>query len=401
MRYVVLDGLSQDYQRLWDAQFISPGREYLESIWRRSEEADANSKSAGKRRRIIHVIDKYSLLQNDTGSYELAITDCYLWLCSTLPRVEVARYVERFKRALTLGSWLPSNGYWTKDDLKFSYRIVDKHPEDLKAGRDFGTDYQTIECTMVSNTFPEDRLIKESPWAVYNTGIRTQGTRVPNPKTITDMRQIVQYLPAQVELGGGASLELGIPPLNYFHTVYNLYTKNSLQFAFGDSDELLDTILADPAAFYSKQAALPYARALTAEPNYFYKLLAELYQKDIIIGPIITNNFDGICSLLGLPELYVRKYDEAHIVPDVRFAKGVKSLLVIGSHADRRRIQQAAKAQGLKILYVDPEEYIDHQGNKIAYPLEKIEADDILIPLTANNFALRLSEALAANEPVS
>ena len=229
-------------------------------------------------------------------------------------------------------------------------------------------------------------------------GHSAQGTRVSNPQVVSDMADILQYLPAQIELGGGASLELGIPPLNYFHSVYNLYTPDHAAFAFGDQDSLLEELLQNPAKFYAKKAALPYSKAITAEPNGFYTGVSQLHKDGYIVGPVITNNFDGMCSLVGLQEEFVRKYDEAHIVPDIAFPEEAKSLLVVGSHADRRRIQQAAKQKGLKIIYVDPEEYTDHTGKTISYPLEKIEADDLLVPLAASVFIEQLQEAIKAAE---
>jgi len=265
----------------------------------------------------------------------------------------------------------------------------------VEAGRDFGLEYQTVECIIRSKNFPEERIERESPWAVYDSGIREKGSRVAKPNVVTDMKELIEYLPAQLEIGGGASLELGIPPLNYFHTVYDLYREGFERFAYGDYDKLLDTVLPDPDAFYSKLASLPYLRALLAEPNNFYKTITDLHRKNLLLGPIITNNFDGMCSLMGLEELYVRKYDDVHIIPSVSFPEGVKSLLVVGSHADRRRIQQAAKQEGLKIIYVDPEKYVDHEGRQIDYPLEKIESDDILVPLKASEFAEELSNALS------
>lgn len=394
MSFTVLKNLDESYFERWQKQFVEVNRDYLESIWRRSE--DAESSTNGKRRRIIHVVDKYDMIANPDDSYDFAVTQAYIWLCSTLPREEMKRYVARINDSLLRGSWNKMDDHWTCGELKFSFKIVDRHPMDMQAGREFGLDYQTIECTVQSRGFPDDRIAKESPWAVYDSGIRKQGKRVENPTVVTDPSELLDYLPAQIELGGGASLELGVPPLNYFHTVYNLYTKSKDRFAYGDTDKFLDEFLVSPEQFYSERASLPYARALTAKPNQFYLLMADLYKNDTIVGPVITNNFDGICSLVGLEEMYVRRYDETHIIPDIKFHPEAKSLLVIGSHADRRRIQQAAKDSGLKVIYVDPETYLDHDGNVIPYPLEKIEYDDILVPLAASEFAAKLNLALVS-----
>jgi hypothetical protein len=158
-------------------------------------------------------------------------------------------------------------------------------------------------------------------------------------------------------------------------------------------------LLPDPEKFYTTQAALPYAQALTAKPNYFYRYMSKLHHQGWIVGPVITNNFDGLCALVNLDELYVRRYEEANIVPNIAFPARARSLLVIGSHADRRRVQEAAKAHGLQVIYVDPETYVNHDGRTIAYPLEKIEADDMLLPMPAGEFARALHRVLASKRP--
>lgn len=391
MKIVILSGLSTSYLSRWQKQFVSVGRNYSESIWRRSEDAENLGDPNCQRRRIIHVIDKYEVLPLDNKSCELAITGCYLWLCSTLPRDELHRYILRIKKSLNKGGWQQiDDSKWQKQDLTFLYKIFDEHPEDHKTGRRFNPKYQTIECTLVTQGFSSKRIKKESPWAVYNSGIRKKGTRVSEPHLVDDLSELIEYLPAQIELGGGASLALGIPPLNYFHKVYCLNAPNGKRFAYGDTDSLLDEVLVDPETFYRTKVSLPYARSLIAKPDKFYRLLAKLHNNGLFVGPVITNNFDGICSLIGLQEMYVRRYEEERIIPDVRFDSRAKSLIVIGSHADRRRVQQAAKMNGLKVIYVDPETYIDYEGKTIPYPLEKIEEDDILCQMTACEFAAKL-----------
>ncbi|HEX6462683.1 MAG TPA: hypothetical protein VFZ58_05475 [Candidatus Saccharimonadales bacterium] len=398
MRWTIMSGLTEADKQRWQKQFVAPSRDYLESIWRRSQDAVPDlTDLTDRRRRMIHVIDRYDMvpMPEDASRYDFCITECYLWLCSTLPRDEAARYLDRVKTALAQGGW--SSGdiqSWAHGELAFTIATTDRHEEDLAVGRDFGPNYETVECTLISKGFPRERIAHESPWAVLNSGVRTPGTRVSNPIVVEDLAELLPLLPAQVELGGGASLELGIPPLNYLHNVYGLYTQDN-QFAYGDTDVLPERLLPDPAAFYTKQAAVPYARALAAKPNEFYRLLAELHASNLIVGPVITNNFDGLCSLVGLEELYVRRYDEAHIVPDIEFHPAARSLLVVGSHADRRRVQQAAKQKGLKVIYVDPESYVDHDGRIIPYPLEKLEADDLLVRLAASTFAEKLRATLA------
>jgi uncharacterized membrane protein len=165
-----------------------------------------------------------------------------------------------------------------------------------------------------------------------------------------------------------------------------------MKFAFGENDHLIVDILEDYISFYKNNASLAYKNSLLAEPNEFYTVLAELYKNTTAVGDVITNNFDGMVSLVGLSERYVRKYEDSDIVPQVEFDNAAKSLLVVGSHADRRLVQEAARRKGLKIIYVDPEHYTDTNGNELDYPLETLKNEDILLQMKASEFAEKCKE---------
>lgn len=140
----------------------------------------------------------------------------------------------------------------------------------------------------------------------------------------------------------------------------------------------------DPENFY-RRASLPYLHALTAPPTDFYLLLRELHDRSMIIEPVITNNFDGFATLVGLSERYIREYTTTRLVPKIDFHPEAKSLLVVGAHADRRRVAEAARNQGLKVIYVDPEGY--EEGRKFRpYPLEAPQDSDMLIRMKACGF---------------
>jgi hypothetical protein len=99
------------------------------------------------------------------------------------------------------------------------------------------------------------------------------------------------------------------------------------------------------------------------------------------VGPVMTNNFDGLAHRVGLTQHFLRRYDEN--VPDVEFSPDAKSLLVIGSYADRRRVQARARARGLHVVYLDPEGYwVD--GHFFDYPLEGPRDGDLVCCRTAS-----------------
>lgn len=207
-----------------------------------------------------------------------------------------------------------------------------------------------------------------------------------NPEIKTDLHEIERYFPMQVELGCGPSIEAGIPPLHYLHTLYQVSEPIKGNFIFGpDKDTFISDFVNNPKDFLKRSSKL-YLNALTTKTTPFYQLLKHLNQKNIVVGDIITNNFDGICTLIGLNEKFVRRFEEQQVVPIINFHPQARSLLVIGVHADRRRVEKQAREKGMKIIYIDPEGYIDQNNSFTPYPLESIQDNDILFHLTAQQF---------------
>jgi len=369
-----------------------------EGIWRRTQEEGTQEQSnwkspLDKRRRMIHFFDEYDVV-GENGRCRLIIKNIYLWLCLTLPEQEIKEYLFRLNEQARKHGWGIDEHGFKKDAISINLNFSEHHPEDQKEHRVFPQGYCTLEATVESSR--DFKPNGHSPWAILNSGIRKKGKRVPNPRVMENIHELLAYAPFQVELGGGASIELGVPPLNHLHTVYAVADPKTKKFIFGKEDYLLTDLLKDYETFYKEKASLAYGKSLLAQPNQLYQLLAVLHKKGLLVGNVITNNFDGLASLVGLQETYVRSYKDTAIVPKITFAENAKSLLVIGSHADRRLVQAAARRQGLKIIYVDPERYTDYFGRASEYPLETIEKEDILIAKTAGEFAQDLQHALSA-----
>jgi hypothetical protein len=70
-------------------------------------------------------------------------------------------------------------------------------------------------------------------------------------------------------------------------------------------------------------------------------------------------------------------------------------LLVIGVHADRRLVQMRARAQGLRVLFIDPEAYVAPDGRAIPYPVEAPQRDDLFVRATADAAFAELHQELA------
>ena len=394
----VYSGLDESHLKRFDRQFIQSNRDELELLWRRTQQPETRDLSGmesdeDRRRRMIHGLDKYQVVESNEG-VALVISDPYLWFQVVSPSNETAKYMQRMQEALILGRWGQEQGGNRSDmgmfrlgDLTLEYRIKDQDEEDVIQGRVFPSNYNILEITLHGGKEkPESK--KRNPWAILKSGMRVKDIR-GCPDQLSDLKQLEKFSPFQVELGCGPSIEAGIPPLHYFHTLYKVSEPIKGNFIFGPQrDTFLSDLVANPNDFYRRAAAL-YAAALTTEPTPFYYLLNRLNSSGIVVGDIITNNFDGLCSLVELHERYVRRFDEPknNLYPKVEFHPDAKSLLVVGAHADRRRVERSAREQGLQVIYIDPEGYVDENTGKfVSYPLESAQDSDILIKMTANQF---------------
>jgi hypothetical protein len=135
-----------------------------------------------------------------------------------------------------------------------------------------------------------------------------------------------------------------------------------------------------------------------ASPTRFYGLLKKMHDAGYLVGPVITNNFDGLLRKVGLPELLVRRYEDTHIVPQIDFHPLARSLIVVGSHADRRRIQAAARKKGLHVVYIDPEGFTGVDSKQFTpYPLESPQDSDYLFRFPATDAMNIIASQLCFN----
>ncbi len=395
----ILKNLDSSFREKWVKQFVGPNRQCSEGIWRRTQEERTKDLSgwtneSDARRRILHFYDEYDVISVD-GRYDFVIKNIYLWLALSMPKTELDIYRQRIIDCASKNMWKIDGDSMSKEDLTLRLKSWEEHPEDKKANRKLPAGYETLELTLQSDD--NFRPNASSPWAVLESGIRQKGTRVNKPNCVGSMREFFSYAPFQFELGGGASIELGIPPLNHLHGVYQVSDMTTKQFILGCDDTLILEILTDTDKFYIEKASVAYKESLLAEPNEFYLMLQDLHTNGYAVGDIITNNFDGMTSLIGLQEKYVRKYEDTDIVPEIRFDSSARALIVVGSHADRRLIQRAARENGLKVIFIDPEMYTNHLGEIVNYPLENVEQDDLLFQKTAVEFANVVRDYLKSN----
>ncbi len=346
--WIVEDKLSAQAQDNYRIRFSRTpwDRSVRENVWRRHQHQDNQAKSGWQpgeeRRRLLHFRDKYELIGD-----AFCLSEVYLFLHIKAPQAELAKYVDKVK--------------WTEyGDLRLTLEMLNE-----SAG------YASMNMRIFNKQVSEVTLNR--PWVLLNTGIR-KVLPAGNPTRIA-MEDLRSFCPAQVELGCGPSVEAGIPPLNYFHKLFSLHKDG--RFVFKAEDDTFLEVLEDPEAWY-KRAVHMQRQCLMAEPTPFYHHLKALHNQGHIVGPVLTNNFDGLPLSVGLEEHPLRQYDDKGVYPPIEFHPQARSLFVIGSHADRRKCQAHARAQGLRIVYIDPEGYDTDQGF-CHYPLESPQDEDYIV----------------------
>ena len=393
----VKTGLTKNTCDRWQKQFSNPHRKAIEGLWRRTQDIRNKDLSDWKtsgdmRRRMLQYYDEYEIIEEPNNSYSFCLTKPYIWLHLCFPKEEIASYENKIQASLNKGDWKgEKEGLYSKEDLFLQIDKFQKHPEDTKKKRVFPKDYCIRELALFSKNGKIPPDVGRHPWEVLRTGIRTKDIR-GNPKRIKKLTELTKYLPLQVELGCGPSIEAGIPPLHYLHELYSITDRQTGKFILSPKkDHFVRNLLENPEKFYT-EASIPLSSALSAPLTKFFKLLLFLKKTGGLVEPIITNNFDGLTSLYGFKEMYIRKYAETHITPKIEFNPKARGFLVVGSHADRRRIQHSAREQGLQIIYVDPEGYYSKGGRFTKYPLESVQDEDILISMCAEEFATKWEE---------
>jgi hypothetical protein len=363
-----------------------------EGLWRRTQDKE-NQELSGwkndndKRRRMIHYEHKFDVIKNK-HHYEFFLIETYTWINLYLPEVEAKEYLDNAKKLLD------SSNFWKRiknkkaaieyrcGDLFLKIKVLKKHPYDVKERRIFPKNYDMLEISVCSKGCKKNYHFKMKPWLVLKSGIRKKDLK-GNPATLKNIDTILKYLPAQVEIGGGASIENGLPPLHLLHSIYSVSDQEK-KFVFSwERDALFKNLITNPIESLENFSTV-HKRIVKLKPNSLYNNLKKLHDSGHLVGPVITNNFDGFLRQVGLPELYVRKYSEKNN-PHINFHKKAKSLIVIGVHADRRGIQKSARNKGLKVIYIDTEGFYENDGNFVPYPLESAQTNDIIIKLKAKD----------------
>ncbi|MFI6984182.1 hypothetical protein ACIBSV_37050 [Embleya sp. NPDC050154] len=375
-----------------------------EGIWRRTQEP-ANAEQSGwtedesGRRRVVHYRLHYGIdLTQPTE--RLVLEELYLYASWLAPAAEIAAHRRDLNEWLGDGRWKSAgNDTWRRGDLQATVTEYTVHPQDERADRDTPEGFTSIDVTITSADYTLTRASRNLPWDVLAGGMRVKDQR-GNPTYADDLSGLLEYLPFVVEAGCGTSIEAGIPPLHWLHEVYRVTTRtgNDLTqgFAFTldpTTDILIKEVLTDTARKINDMVSM-FRSVVEAEPTDAHRALKALHDAGHLVGPIATHNFDRIFARAGLPEAFMRRYDQH--TPHMEFPENARALLVIGLHADRRRVQERARARGLQIVYLDTEG-VTENGVYKPYPIEGARDGDIVVRSAAIPALLNLVELLDLN----
>ncbi|MDQ1295774.1 MAG: hypothetical protein QG608_3661 [Actinomycetota bacterium] len=382
----------------WRTHYVPActGRDRLveEGIWRRTQDPCNAAFSGGReprdaRRRLIHYRFTFGVL-----SEVLVVARIYLYFHVALPEGEIRVQSEAVRQALRAGGWrargpVGVSQVFCRGDLRCTVRRHVKHPEDTRAQRVLPVGYSCLDVQVDSDPVPFSG--RRLPWEVLASGFRVPDPR-GSPETVPDLSCLVALAPFQVETGCGLSVESGVPPLHRLHDIYQVTDPLTRRFVLDPvHDRVVARFLADPEGRLPEHCEM-YRACLHAEPNAAHRALRDLYRAGLLIGPVITNNFDGILDRYGVPERCVRRYDE--IVPELAFAPRARALLVLGSHADRRGVQRRARRSGLRVVFCDPEGFDGPRGSFVPYPLEGPQDGDLLCRRRAGEALPALARSL-------
>lgn len=402
----VIDSLTPEQVRHWETHFApesngqrNPALE--EGIWRRTQdprnaEQSGWSEDENGRRRMVHYRLHYGIDRTQPME-RLVLEELYLYVSWLAPAAEIAEHRGELEKWLHEGHWKPAaDGGWKLGDLRVSITEYDIHPQDDRADRPTPSGFRSIDVVITSVDYAIPRASRNLPWDVLAGGMRVKEER-GTPEYATDLSVLKDFLPFVVEAGCGTSIEAGVPPLHWLHEVYRVTARKGNDLTQGfkftmapGQDVLVQEVLTDTARKLDDMVSM-FRQLVLAEPTVAHSTIKKLHDAGHIVGPIATHNFDRLFARAGLPEAFMRRYDQC--TPYMPFPEGAKALLVIGLHADRRRVQARARDLGLKIVYLDTEG-VTENGVYKPYPIEGAREGDIVVRTEATPALLELAEML-------
>lgn len=384
MPFVVKYDLNNDSKEVFDKYFYNTKDKgyILDNLWFRTQDEKnkmfSNRKSENDvRRRVFHSMQKYNIQEKD-GVCSLLLEDLFIYISLSMPEEEIKSYNEKLLYALNNNDWKLENDKYINEDLQLSFSFYENNYLDRFSN--FPMNYSHLEILIkpVSTSFDfnhENNRI----WELFKKGIRNKNTKTAAQR-IDSIESIEKYFPAQIETGCGPSIELGVSPLHELHEIYKVQNKNG-QFYMNETDTFLVDFINGVEKKFSSMSKL-VKEFISCTPSDNHKKLNELFKLGIFKGEILSNNFDRMFSRTGLEERIVRVYERDNFYPNINFHPDVKSLIVIGSHADRRQIWKKARERGLKIIHINPNGYYEDNDLFFEKRIEDVCEDDLLLKVT-------------------
>ena len=314
------------------------------------------------------------------------VKSSYIYLSIRLNNNEYDKYLNDIINTLENNNYIKNNNIYIKDNLNIMINKYDKHPYD-----EIIDNYKTVDIIVKSDNLNNTDKLFNQVWNLQVKGIRERDTR-GNSKYINDFNELKEYFPMAVELGCGPSIEAGVMPLYKLHEIYKVQRHSDGKFYFGTNDTLIKQIIEKDNVKFNEFYEI-IAECIKAKPTNFHYNLKKMYDKKLFTMNLFNNNFDRLCKRIGINENILRVYNIENYFPKVTFDKDIKTLLCIGTHADRRLIQRQARNQGLKIIYVDPEGF-NTDNEFFKYEIEGAKDEDYILKMTASEFSQVLENIL-------
>ena len=380
----IVDKISDEQKKSFLKHFTNDGKSFFfEGVWFRNQREE-NKKVSGyidentKYRRYVNFYDQYIVNTKDNENY-LTLKNSYVYVSSTYDNKAIEAYKSKIIEALSNQKFkkITKNKY-LKNKLIVEIKEYTNHPKNKEANVSFPSNYKSLIDT-VRTSFYKCKKVNDRIWTLSTKMYRLPNKR-ENPHYCNSINEIKEFLPAQVEMGCGPSLSLGIPPLFEMHETYKVQNHDTGKFYFASEDDLNLQIINDPEKTYKRFSSVPN-KIIKAKPNEYYEKFKKLYEKGVFKGVVLNNNFDRILKRMGIEEYILRIYDKNKYLPKIKFDQDAKSLICIGTHADRRQVQKQAREQGKKIIYIDPEGFYNKNIFE-PYPIEGPKDDDYILKMT-------------------
>lgn len=394
---MIIKKLSKKRKEIFDKYFVEQdGNFYFEGMWFRNQQEKNKNQSKWKdestaRRRYLHFYNTYQTKEIHKKTF-LTLTDVYIVVSNTLPKDEITQYEKSVLDALNENNYQKTQkDMFFKDDFQVMIFKFDNHPKNIEGNAVFPKDYASIDVVFKSKNNSTWQKHYNRMWQ-HSTKLFRMPDKRENPQYETDVSKLKNFLPAQIEMGCGPSIEAKIPPLYDMHETYKVQNHLSKEFYFADEDTVMQQIIENPQKMYKKFSRVPLA-CLHAKHTKAYKIFNKAYKSNFFIGEVYNNNFDRLVKRFDIPETILRIFDKDKYLPKITFEKEAKSLICFGTHADRREVQKQAREQGLKVIFVDPEGFATKNGF-VPYPLEGPKNEDIIYKMTFKKFMKEFQKEL-------